>query len=360
MPCGAVAAMTQVSVEVERGLRAGKQLLSLCCGAGGLDLGFERAGHEIGVAVDINPSSVTTYNHNRHSGRGHVADMRQLGTAELDRLAGERFSPVGIIGGPPCQSFSIATRSSDDDHRHKLPLEFARILGELNQRTPVCFFVFENVPGLAERRHAARYKAIIEAFEDKGFRVSCAVVNASWFGVAQNRRRLILVGYNRSLYPGLAWRPPEVETKQPVPIKSLLRDLPDPAFWKRNLDRSKLKPHPNHWCMTPKSRKFKTPGALVPGTSRGRSFRTLDWNQPSRTVAYGNREVHVHPAGNRRLSVYEAMLLQGFPDWYELCGTLSDQISQVSEAVPPPMAYAVACSVQDDLCRYASEALKAS
>ena len=349
-----------MNAEVEGGLRQGEQLLSLFCGAGGLDLGFEWAGHRIGVAVDIKQSSVRTYNYNRSSGCGRVSDITQLEAKDLDKLAGEHFAPVGIIGGPPCQSFSRATRSSEDDHRHELPFEFSRILGELNHRAPVSFFVFENVPGLAENRHASRYKAILTAFDGEGFEVSGTVVNASWFGVAQNRRRLILVGYNRSLYPGLTWLPPKIETTQPTPIKSLLRSLPDPTFWKRKVDRSKIRPHPNHWCMTPKSKKFETPGALVPGTSKGRSFRTLDWNQPSPTVAYGNREVHVHPTGNRRLSVYEAMLLQGFPESYELRGTLSDQISQVSEAVPPPMAYAVACSVQDDLRRYAAEALKAS
>ena len=338
-----------MSVKEESGYPAREQLLSLFCGAGGLDLGFEWAGYSVGLAVDIRQISVKSYNHNRCADRGYVSDITQLGVEDLDRLAGECFTPKGIIGGPPCQSFSVATHSSDDDHRHELPFEFVRILGELNQRKPISFFVFENVPGLLKKRHAERYKSIKTAFEGSGFEVTSTVVNASWFGVAQNRPRLILVGYNRSLYPGLEWSRPPIETIKPIPTKSLLRNLPDPTFWKRSLDRSKIKPHPNHWCMTPKSKNFTTPGALIPGTSRGRSFRTLDWNKPSPTVAYGNREVHIHPSGSRRLSVYEAMLLQGFPENYELCGTLSDQISQVSEAVPPPMAYAIACSVKAQL-----------
>jgi DNA (cytosine-5)-methyltransferase 1 len=110
--------------------------------------------------------------------------------------------------------------------------------------------------------------------------------------------------------------------------------------------------------MTPKSKSFSTPGALVPGTARGRSFRTLHWDQPSPTVAYGNREVHVHPDSRRRLSVYEAMLLQGFPPTYELLGSLSDQVTQVSEAVPPPLGHAIAESVKQALRRYAAEAAK--
>ena len=347
--------------EVDSKLQANEQLLSLFCGAGGLDLGFEQAGYSVTVAVDVRPPSVESYNHNRREKPAHVYDVTQLSVEKLDELAGTRFAPVGIIGGPPCQSFSRAAHSSEDDHRHGLPFEFSRLLGELNRRSAVSFFAFENVPGLLKaRRHADRYKAIRAAFEKEGFEVECELVNASWFGVAQNRPRLILVGFNKVLYPGLKWTPPEMGTNETTPVKSLLLNLPAPVFWARNLDRSKIEPHPNHWCMTPKSKNFQTPGALVPGTSRGRSFRTLHWDRPSPTVAYGNREVHVHPPGLRRLSVYEAMLLQGFPTSYELCGTLSDQISQVSEAVPPPMAHAIACGVRGALERYGAEARMAS
>jgi DNA (cytosine-5)-methyltransferase 1 len=112
--------------------------------------------------------------------------------------------------------------------------------------------------------------------------------------------------------------------------------------------------------MVPKSKNFTTPGALVQGTARGRSFRTLDWKQPSPTIAYGNREVHVHPSGRRRLSVYEALLLQGFPREYELRGSLSAQITQVSEAVPPPLAEAIAASIKANLERYWRERRKAA
>lgn len=100
--------------------------------------------------------------------------------------------------------------------------------------------------------------------------------------------------------------------------------------------------------MTPKSPKFFD-GSLTSARSSGRSFKVLDWDKPSYTVSYGHREVHVHPDGRRRLSVFEAMLLQGFPREFELLGTLSDQISQVSEAVPPPLAEAVAHAIREAL-----------
>jgi DNA (cytosine-5)-methyltransferase 1 len=75
----------------------------------------------------------------------------------------------------------------------------------------------------------------------------------------------------------------------------------------------------------------------------------LDWDSASRTVAYGHREVHVHPSGKRRLSVYEAMLLQGFPQNYRLFGNLSQQITLVSDAVPPPVGRALAERIRESL-----------
>ena len=96
--------------------------------------------------------------------------------------------------------------------------------------------------------------------------------------------------------------------------------------------------------MNPKSRRFHD-GSLVEGDSSSRSFKTLAWDKPSVTASYGHREVHVHPDGKRRLSVFEAMTIQGFPDHYVLEGTLSSQIDQVSEAVPPPLAEAIALSI---------------
>ena len=72
----------------------------------------------------------------------------------------------------------------------------------------------------------------------------------------------------------------------------------------------------------------------------------LSWDKPSRTVAYGNREIHVHPSGLRRISIYEAMLLQGFPENFELKGNFSEQVTQISNAVPPPVSLAIAKSIK--------------
>lgn len=321
-------------------------LVSLFCGAGGLDIGFEQENFPVDIAIDIREESIRSYNHNRVSATGHVADVSKATVSSLDRLARKHLTPIGLIGGPPCQSFTRAAHSSDDDPRHGLPLQFARLLQAFNRRSPVSFFVFENVPGLLKKKHAKRFKKIESAFDSAGFNVFRTMLNASSFGVPQDRPRLILVGFNKELLPSTEWSAPKISHAKPVTVREAIDHLPGPVFWQRGLDTDGIPLHPNHWCMVPKSKNFKTPGALVPGTSRGRSFRTLSWDAPSPTIAYGNREVHVHPSGKRRLSVYEALILQGFPESYELVGSLSAQISQVSEAVPPPLARAIARSVR--------------
>ena len=342
-----------------RGSGAGG-LISLFCGAGGLDLGFEQAGFSVSVAVDLRAENIASYNHNRKRAAGRVADVSALTCRKLEALAQQRLKPIGMIGGPPCQSFSRAAHSSDDDHRHELPLQFARLLKEFRRASEVGFFVFENVPGLLKERHRERYEAITAAFRRAGFLVRAEVLNASAFGVAQNRPRLILVGFSKALFPGLEWIPPQPTHAAPQTVRSAIGKLRQATHWERGLDVAAIPEHPNHWCMAPKSKKFTTPGALKPGTALGRSFRMLEWEKPSPTIAYGNREVHVHPSGRRRLSVYEGLLLQGFPSDYELVGSLSAQISQVSDAVPPPLARAIAAGVRHQIDQYRRRVLRAA
>ena len=137
-------------------------------------------------------------------------------------------------------------------------------------------------------------------------------------------------------------------------VRDALFGLPDPVYFSRNLTVDQIPFHPNHWCMRPRSPKFLNGYLTRDGNNnnKGRPFRVLDWDSPSPTVAYGHREVHVHPSGKRRLSVYEAMLLQGFPHEYRLCGNLSQQITLISDAVPPPVGLALAGRIRKSL--YAS------
>lgn len=326
-------------------------LLSLFCGAGGLDLGFEEAGFSVGLAFDSNRDSVLSYNENRPNGSvAHVGDVSGLTPRELDRRYKGRFSPSGVIGGPPCQSFSQANvRQSDEDPRHNMPIAFARLLGKLNRREPVDFFVMENVVGLTLKRHQKTLAKTLTMFRRAGFAVEQAILNAKDYGTPQMRERLFLVGFNKKNFPGLRWVPPSPMDGPTLTVRDAISWLPNPAFFERDLDCDAIDPHPNHWCMTPRSAKFRRSGALQEGDFKSRSFKTLAWDKPSIAVAYGHREVHIHPTGTRRLSVYEAMLLQGFPKQFRLHGNLSSQIRQVSEAVPFPLALAVAKSIADHL-----------
>lgn len=327
-------------------------LLSLFCGAGGLDIGFEAAEYEIGLAFDLRPDSIASYNYNRGGppGHGHVGDVSRLTLNKLDELHCAEFTPEGVIGGPPCQSFSRAnTVYLDADPRHSLPLAYAKLLQDLNVRSQVKFFVMENVTGLLSERHAHRLRRYEKAFEDAGFSLNRAVLLATDYATPQIRERLFIVGFNRDLYGDAKWSPPPKIPNadgRRLDVQGAIGHLPDATYFERGLTPDKIPFHVNHWCMKPKSPKFTTPGALRPGDGSNRSFKTLAWGSPSPTVAYGHREVHIHPSCTRRLSVYEAMLLQGFPDKYELIGSLSSQIIQISEAVPPPVAEAVAASVR--------------
>ena len=330
-------------------------LLSLFCGAGGLDLGFEEAGFDVALAFDKKADSVLSYNHNRKSRSkeaARVADVAALTPEHLDELHGGVFAPSGIIGGPPCQSFSQANRSwTDSDPRHELPIAFAKLLGSLNARNPVEFFVMENVTGLLDGHHSDRLAAIEAAFAEAGFPAQKAVLTATDYGTAQMRERLFMVGYNKEIFPDLAWSAPKPTTREGdiLTVREKIGDLAEPVHFERGLDAEKFAVHRNHWCMKPKSKRFTEKGMLKEGDGSRRSFKVLPWDSPSFTVAYGNREVHVHPRCHRRLSVYEALLLQGFPKRYELLGSLSSQIAQVSEAVPPPVAHAVAEGVAAQL-----------
>lgn len=321
------------------------ELLSLFCGPGGLDLGFEQAGFVTRLAYDIDSACVETYNRNREYREiAKIADLADLQPEDIiqEWTAHSQNRPVGIIGGPPCQSFSVSNvHQTDSDKRHKLPEYYARILKELNNRFTVDFFVFENVPGLTHKKHYQRFRGFLDQFENAGFKVSPAILDAQDFGVAQKRPRVFVVGLNREKFGNTKFRFPEKMVSEAKTVQQAIGDLPNPVVFDRSRPNIRSEYHDNHTCMAPRSIRFTT-GTLRAGELRGRSFRVLSWDEPSYTVAYGNREVHIHPNATRRLSVYEAMCLQGFPREYVLMGNLSDQIRLVSEAVSPPVAKAIA------------------
>ena len=321
-------------------------LLSLFSGCGGLDLGFERAGFTIGLAYDIRAHSIASWNHNRPGHDNcHVADLSSIRLADMDHDYGARFLPTAVIGGPPCQSFSPANRSPlANDPRSKLVRRFFSIALRLHRhRRPLDFILLENVPGLAKADNGRLLAREIERLDKHGFDAPVFYLDAVCHSVPQHRNRLFVLALSRGTLAMKKWDAP-IGTDARRTVGDAIRGLPSPAYFTRGLEATAIPLHPNHWCMTPKSHRFSD-GSLAEGYSSARSFKTLAWNEPSITASYGHREVHVHPEGRRRLSVFEAMTLQGFPSDYILKGTLSAQIDQVSEAVPPPLAEAVAVSI---------------
>jgi DNA (cytosine-5)-methyltransferase 1 len=316
------------------------QVLSFFCGAGGLDLGFVQAGYDVIFAADYDKAAVETHNANVSVPSAVQLDLLSVTPADITKHLSELsylVSPVGIIGGPPCQGFSRAnTQRTHNDPRNELARRYATLIIRLADIYPIQFFVFENVPELLAKKNEKFLNSLKRKLSEK-FSISTRVLNAADYGVPQTRERVFIVGVRKVPNKRIKFHfPPPVETTRGT-VRSAISHLPEPIFFCRSLKPDDIPEHPNHWTMQPKSRRFSE--SLV---SSGRSLIRLHWDKPSRTVAYGHREIHVHPSGLRRLSIYEAMLLQGFPSTYKLKGNLSQQVTQVSNAVPPPVAKAIA------------------
>ena len=348
-PQGVAAPARGLSQSRPRKARITPKVVSLFSGAGGLDLGFKEAGFSVDVAFDSSAAAIRTHARNFPTTSATVADLTALqpdGVAkEVAKTipVGER---IGVIGGPPCQGFSRAnTDSRSDDPRNQLPTLYLDIVRRLQRSYVVEFVVFENVLGIRDKKHAATYKAILDGLGELGFEVTEKELCALDFGVPQKRRRIVLSGVRKD--QGYAAVKPRRRTGLKT-VREAIGGMKAPAFFGPKLDPATFPVHPNHWTMKPKSPRFRNPSEQ---RSDARSFKRLAWDQASPTVAFGHREIHVHPSGLRRLSIHEAMCLQGFPVSFVLEGNLSEQVEQVSNAVPPPLARSVARAVRRALRR---------
>jgi len=327
--------------------------IGLFAGAGGLDLGFRMAGIKTVAAFDFSSAAVDSYNRNSNGIVASVLDLAKTKPSVLvdqvkQALSGSPFPKI-LLGGPPCQGFSRGNASADPkDVRNLLPYRYIDALAAFDDWAGIDAFVFENVPCLQSPRHISRFKRICRRFDRVGFDVFHGTVNSLRFGVPQTRLRLFIVGFHKRLRVKAFEVPRGFDrfAVTPATVRNAIGSLPEPIFRYNGLKASDIPFHPNHWTSQPISCKF-----AEQRFNTGRSFRRLDWDQPSKTVAYGNREIHIHPNGKRRLSILEAMLLQGFPSSFVLCGTFSEQVTQVSNAVPPPVAYAIARAVSVHLSR---------
>lgn len=320
------------------------KLISLFSGAGGLDLGFEKAGFEIVVANEFDKSIWSTYEKN------HTAKLIK---EDICRVDSSVFPDCdGIIGGPPCQSWSEAgSLRGIDDPRGQLFYEYIRILKD---KTPK-FFLAENVKGMMAKRHSLAVENIIKQFEAAGYNVFIKLLNAVDYGVAQDRKRVFYIGFRKDLNVNFEF-PCAFQTKKC--LKDVIYDLKDnaiPAKEKNKTNGDKCKILNHEYFVGAYSTIFM---------SRN---RVRSWDEPAFTVQATGRQCQLHPQAPkmvkygkndcrfvegseylyRRLSVREAARVQGFPDDFEFIYTsLNDGYKMIGNAVPVNLAYVLAKQIK--------------
>jgi DNA (cytosine-5)-methyltransferase 1 len=224
------ASLKQLGSEMEETPTEGIPVISLFSGAGGMDRGFREQGFVPVLALDISQAAINSYNFNHEPTVARLADLSCLSGAEiiaLLRQVAPGVRPRGVIGGPPCQSWSISNvHHQPSDKRKRLPLQYAQILRALNGEFQLDFFVFENVEGLLASKHQWHFRRILRALEAAGFNVSLQALDARHFGVPQKRRRVFLVGINKHLYPSYRIVFPQGQTVPPLTVRDVIGALP--------------------------------------------------------------------------------------------------------------------------------------
>lgn len=315
------------------------RLLSFFCGCGGLDLGFRKAGYEIVWANDNAHSVKETYKHNFPETVFCDSSINDLVIKDIPD------DVIGIIGGPPCQSWSNAGKGGGfDDPRGKVFLTFINILKE---KKPL-FFVAENVKGLLAARNKDSFNQIKNAFRSAGYDIWVDCLNANNYEVPQNRERVIFVGFRKGL--NVKYEFPKPNGSKPV-VQDSINDLQDTAVPMGH------KPVIN-------AHEYWEGSYSYIFMSRN---RVLDWNKPSFTIQASGRQTSIHPSAPkmikvekdvfmfdpqrlnlyRRLSARECARIQTFPDDYIfMYKTLNDAYKMIGNAVPVNLAYHIALSIR--------------
>lgn len=321
------------------------KIASFFSGAGGLDLGFTNAGFSIAFANDNWDGCWETFekNHNYPICKKSITEIKPEEIPDV----------IGFVGGPPCQSWSLAgAMRGINDYRGKL---FYNYIELIKSKKPL-FFLAENVAGLLSDKHLPEFKKIIQTFRKIGYEVSYKLLNAKNYGVPQDRQRVIIVGYHSKL--GKKFDFPEPNSTKVV-LKDAIDDLPNPKPAKeKNKTNGKLDV-PNH--------EYMNGGFSTIYMSRN---RVRNWDEPSFTIQAGGRHAPMHPQAPkmrfieqnkrefikgkehlyRRLSVRECARIQTFPDDFIFYyNDIADGYKMIGNAVPVKFAEAIAKKIMQDI-----------
>ena len=326
------------------------KLISLFSGAGGLDLGFHKAGFQTVVANEYDPKICPTFRANFPDTKLIEGDIRKVNESEFPS------GVTGIIGGPPCQSWSEAgTLKGIADERGQLFYEYIRIL----KATQPLFFVAENVSGMLAARHATAVKEFLKLFDAAGYDVNLKLINANDYNVPEDRDRVFYIGFRKDLN---IWN---FSYPQPQAHKPTLRE----AIWdlKDNAIPAKEKNKTNgNVCAVPNHEYFIGNYSTI-FMSRN---RVRSWDEPAFTVQASGRQCQLHPQAPtmikveknkqifvpgkedlyRRMTVREVARVQTFPDDFKFIYDDVDYgYKMIGNAVPVNLAYAVAMQVKRTL-----------
>jgi DNA (cytosine-5)-methyltransferase 1 len=346
--------------------------ISLFSGGFGLDLGMEQASDDkyvfkLAACVDMDPAARQTIRQNRPNvtvigdledeAGGDLSDPR-LSSRLILRRAGLRARQASlVVGGPPCQSWSIlGKRQGFADARGNLILRFVQIVREVQPRA----FIMENVEGFLTQDGGKACDAVLKQFRDAGYpHLFTWRLNAADYGVPQHRKRAFIIGFRRDHPHGLLLAKPAPTHRPQVEASTdSVFDIVDdrPAYrCVGDVLRNIPEDIPNHIPRVHGERVRTRYSALAPG-ERDRVDHTdrLRWDQPSGTVLVGSSDggarPFIHPEEPRHITVREAARLQGFPDSWAFSGNQTDQYRQVGNAVPPPLMAVVARQVARFLC----------
>lgn len=326
------------------------RIVSFFAGAGGLDLGFTKAGFDVVWANEYDKSIWETYEKNH---KGTYLDKRSITYI----LSEEVPDCDGIIGGPPCQSWSEAgAMRGIGDKRGQLFFDFIRILAEKKPK----FFLAENVSGMLLASHGSALENIKAMFRESGYNLSFKMLNASDYGVPQDRKRVFFVGYRTDL--GLEFEFPQPLTlDNKIPLQRAIGDLKDTVMPAKignitNGDNCNILNH-----------EYMTGGFSTIFMSRN---RVRSWDEVSFTIQAGGRHAPLHPQAPkmqfveqnkrifvpgkeelyRRLSVRECARIQTFPDKFNFYyKNIADGYKMIGNAVPVRMAKVLAKKIYSDL-----------